>query len=105
MRAIARQLTQPRQEACGIAKLAQVAPGGKEHVLGDVAAHVEVPQDRQRDGRDDVARRRDQLSERLTITGGRGDDERLEILNLSSHVIAPKPVPEPETSPSFSKGT
>src|SRR5262245_64344243 len=39
---VARQLSQPRQEARRVAQAAEIAPGGQEHVLGEVTTLIDV---------------------------------------------------------------
>ena len=72
MRPVARHLAQPRQEARRLAQLAQVAPGGEEHVLRDVVAGVDVTQDRERDRGHQPARLVDEPGEGIPIAARRG---------------------------------
>ena len=65
--ATARQLTQPRKEAHRVAQLPQIAPRGEEHILGNIAAQIEVAYNRECDRTDERSRRVDQVCEGFPI--------------------------------------
>jgi copper chaperone CopZ len=62
-RSVSSELAEPRKNTLGATQVTDAAPGGEEHVLGDVSAEVCVPQERDSDRRDDAVREIDQSLE------------------------------------------
>jgi hypothetical protein len=77
---VARELPEPWTEAGGVAQLAQVLPGGEQHLLGHLLAGADVAHDGQADGADDVLVSLDEPGVGAAIPSLGGEDARLQCL-------------------------